>query len=270
VEFDLEGRERPRRLRMVRVPLPGSAGRPVGTLILLDDVTELTRSNQLAAWAEMARAIAHEIKNPLTPIQLSAEHLRQLLQDRGVLPDEKIEACVETVIKQVRTLYQIAGEFSAYAKLPVLEPEPHDPAEFMRETLSPYRSSPLGGIELVERYDAVPAVAIDYRVLSRAVVNLVENAIQAMPAGGRLEVHVSGPHDGHVEIGVGDNGTGLNPEVKRRLFEPYFSTKSSGTGLGLAIARRAVEAHRGTIEVDSAPGEGTRFRIRLPVIQAQP
>jgi two-component system nitrogen regulation sensor histidine kinase NtrY len=266
VEFDLENKGQPRRLRMVRVPLPGSAGRSVGTLILLDDVTELTRSNQLAAWAEMARSIAHEIKNPLTPIQLSAEHLLKLLDDRGVLPDDKIEACVETVIKQVRTLYEIAGEFSTYAKLPVLKPEPHDPAEFMRETMSPYRSSTLAGIELLETYEDVPKVAIDYRVLSRAVINLIENAIQAMPNGGRLDVSVTAAEDEFIEIGVDDNGTGLDPEVKRRLFEPYFSTKSSGTGLGLAIARQAIEAHQGTIDVDSTPGEGTRFRIRLPVI----
>jgi len=268
VEFDLEDADRPRRLRMVRVPLPGSAGRSVGTLILIDDVTELTRSNQLAAWAEMARAIAHEIKNPLTPIQLSAEHLLKLLGDRGVLPDEKIEACVETVIKQVRTLYEIAGEFSTYAKLPVLKPEPHDPAEFMRETMSPYRSATPAGIELKEAYDDVPRVAIDYRVLSRAVVNLIENAIQAMPDGGRLDVSVRAANGGFVEIGVSDNGIGLDPEVKRRLFEPYFSTKSSGTGLGLAIARQAIEAHHGTIEVDSSPGKGTRFRIRLPAIES--
>ncbi len=150
----------------------------------------------------------------------------------------------------------------------MLKPEPHDPAEFMRETMSPYRSSELAGIELAESYDDVPRVAIDYRVLSRAMINLVENAIQAMPDGGRLEVSVSASDGTSVEIAVSDNGVGLDPEVKRRLFEPYFSTKSSGTGLGLAIARRAIEAHNGTIEVDSAPGEGTRFRIRLPVTGA--
>jgi signal transduction histidine kinase len=137
----------------------------------------------------------------------------------------------------------------------------------MRETMSQYRSSTLAGIELVETYDDVPKVAIDSRVLSRAVVNLIENAIQAMPDGGRLDASVSAPNGEVVEIGVDDNGVGLDPEVRRRLFEPYFSTKSSGTGLGLAIARSAIEAHQGTIEVDSAPGKGTRFRIRLPAIK---
>ena len=266
VEFDLGDGEGTRRLRLVRVPLPGAEGRSVGALLLLDDVTELTRSNQLAAWAEMARAIAHEIKNPLTPIQLSTEHLRRLLKDRGVLPDDKVDACIETVIKQVRTLYEIAGDFATYAKLPVLAPEPHDPAEFMRETVAPYRGASLDDIELIETYEPTPRVAIDYRVLSRAVVNLVQNAIQAMPDGGQLRVRVGLTTDGDVELGVSDTGVGLDPEVTRRLFEPYFSTKSSGTGLGLAIARRAVEAHQGTIDVDSEPGSGTRFRIRLPAI----
>ena len=132
--------------------------------------------------------------------------------------------------------------------------------------ISPYRSSTLAGIEQSDTYDALPKLAIDYRVLSRAVINLIENAIQAMPNGGRLDISVTAVEDEFVEIAVDDNGTGLDPEVKRRLFEPYFSTKSSGTGLGLAIARQAIEAHQGTIVVDSTPGEGTRFRIRLPAI----
>ena len=142
------------------------------------------RSNQLAAWAEMARAIAHEIKNPLTPIQLSAEHLRRLLRDRGVLPSPQIEACLETIVKQVRALHEIAGEFSAYAKLPLLAPEPTDPAEFMRAVVAPYRSRTPPGIVIEERYAAVPPIAADRpRVLARAIVNLIENALQAMPAG---------------------------------------------------------------------------------------
>jgi two-component system nitrogen regulation sensor histidine kinase NtrY len=223
------------------------------------------RSNQLAAWAEMARAIAHEIKNPLTPIQLSTEHLRRLLIDRGVLPSTEIEACLETVIKQVRNLYDIAGEFSAYAKLPDLKPEPLDPVAFMRATIGPYRASGLSHVELDERYEPSGTVAIDPKVLGRAVVNLVENALEAMPDGGRLTISV-GPDEarGEVVLAVGDTGIGLDPEVRRRLFEPYFSTKSSGTGLGLAIVRRAVEAHHGRIELNTAVAGGTTFEIRLP------
>jgi two-component system nitrogen regulation sensor histidine kinase NtrY len=267
-EVDLQTEDQPRRFRFVRVELPDPAGGSVGTLVLLDDVTELMRSNQLAAWAEMARAIAHEIKNPLTPIQLSTEHLGRLLDDRheGATDDER--ACLETIIKQVRALYDIAGEFSAYAKLPVLAPEPTDPAAFMRDVVSPYRVSNPRGITVAERYDETPPMAADAKVLSRAVINLIENALQAMPGGGTLTVGVRhGDPDGPVELSVTDTGPGLSGEVRRRLFEPYFSTKSSGTGLGLAIARRAVEAHGGTIEVESVPQQGTTFRIHIPVHQ---
>jgi two-component system nitrogen regulation sensor histidine kinase NtrY len=267
-EFDFEREGEPHRYRLVRVALPDPAGGSLGSLLLLDDVTELMRSNQLAAWAEMARAIAHEIKNPLTPIQLSTEHLQRLLRDRGILPSKEIDACIETVIKQVRMLHQIAGEFSAYAKLPALTPEPADPITFMRETIGPYRAAKPSDIELHESYEPCGRVAIDEKVLARALVNLVENALQAMPEGGRLELSVEpDPSAAYALLSVSDSGVGLDAAVKKRLFEPYFSTKSSGTGLGLAIALRAVEAHKGRIEVESEPGQGTTFRIYLPILK---
>jgi len=264
-EIDLEREGAPRRLRVVRIDLPDPAGGSVGRLVLLDDVTELMRSNQLAAWAEMARAIAHEIKNPLTPIQLSTEHLQRLLRDRNVLPEPNIEACLDTVMKQVRTLYDIAGEFSAYAKLPALKPEPADAVAFMRAAAGPYRVAHPENVTLEERYEPSGRAAIDGKVLGRAVVNLIENALQAMSDGGTLTVAVA-PDDerNEVVLTVADTGVGLSAEVRRRLFEPYFSTKSSGTGLGLAIVRRAVEAHQGRIEVEAREGRGTAFRIHLP------
>ncbi|HKQ63013.1 MAG TPA: ATP-binding protein, partial [Candidatus Polarisedimenticolaceae bacterium] len=266
-DVDIPRAGNPQRLRLVQLDLPDPEGGPAGRLLLLDDVTELMRSNQLAAWAEMARSIAHEIKNPLTPIQLSTEHLKRLLRDRHLLPHAELDACLETVIKQVQALRQIAGEFSAYAKLPALAPQPTDPVEFMRETLRAYTAAAPAGVSIVERYAPAAAVAIDRRVLARAVVNLVENALQAMPEGGTLTVDVA-PLDGgrQVALSVADTGTGLDPEVARRLFEPYFSTKSGGTGLGLAIARRAVEAHGGEIEAQATPGGGTVFRIKLPAV----
>lgn len=263
-DVDLERDHNPRRFRFVRIPLPEPGG-DSGTLILLDDVTELMRSNQLAAWAEMARAIAHEIKNPLTPIQLSTEHLRRLLIDRRVLPSPEIEACLDTVIKQVRSLHEIAGEFSTYAKLPDLAPEAADPVALMRSVIGPYRAAHPPGVTF--RLDFVEAgtIKVDRRVLSRALVNLIENALHAMPDGGTLTVGVRPlPDSDEVELSVTDTGTGLDAEVKRRLFEPYFSTRSSGTGLGLAIVQRAVEAHRGRISVESEPGQGAAFRIVLP------
>ncbi len=268
VDADLAADE-PRRLRGVRVNLANVDGECFGTLILIEDVTELMRSNQLAAWAEMARAIAHEIKNPLTPIQLSTEHLARLLGDRAGGATAGERACLETIIKQVRTLHGIAGEFSAYAKLPVLQPQPTDPVAFMRGVVAPYRASCPPGLTIEERYVPAPAIAADVKVLSRAFVNLIENGLQAMPGGGTLTVAVAPGTNGGVELSVADTGPGLDPEARRRLFEPYFSTKSSGTGLGLAIARRAVEAHGGVIEAASARARGTTFRISIPARSAR-
>jgi nitrogen fixation/metabolism regulation signal transduction histidine kinase len=271
VDVDLEHGGKPRRLRFVRINLREASGRLAGTLILVDDVTELMRSNQLEAWAEMARAIAHEIKNPLTPIQLSTDHLRRVLRDHGVPAAPEIEACLNTVSNQVRALHDIAGEFSAFAKLPVLARAAADPVELMRDVIAPYRAARPPGIAIEEHYERVDAVAVDRKVLSRAVINLVENALQAMPDGGTLSVGVSRP-DGRAEVAltVADTGVGLSAEARRRLFEPYFSTKTSGTGLGLAIVRRAVEAHRGRVEIESEPARGTTVRILLPSIAAPP
>ena len=251
------------RLRVISVPLPGPGGEASGTLVLLDDVTSLTRSNQLAAWAEMARAIAHEIKNPLTPIQLSAEHMRRLLADRNVLPSPEIEGCLDAIVRQVRELRDIAGAFSTYARIPELTLEPVAAGAFLEEVASPYAAAPPEGVRFEVRGTPAPPILADRRLLARAVVNLIENALQAMPSGGDVTL-TSGPDGAGAFLAVSDTGPGLTPEARTRLFEPYFSTKSSGTGLGLAIARRVVEAHGGSIEVDAAPGAGTTFRIRVP------
>ena len=265
-EIDLRIPDSPRRIRVVRVALPDPEGGPPGALILLDDVTELARSSQLAAWAEMARAIAHEIKNPLTPIQLSAEHLERLLRDRGAIPDADLEACLRAILGQVRALREIAGEFSTYAKLPDLVPEPTGISAFVREAMAPYRAALPAGISLDERYGSDRECAVDRRSMGRALANLVENALHAMPAGGTLRVSTGDDVSaGEAYLVIEDTGTGLSPEARVRLFEPYFSTKSSGTGLGLAIVLRTVEAHGGRVDVESEPGRGTSFRVSLPL-----
>ena len=263
LEVDLASGEGTLRLRVVRVPLPDPAGGAAGSLVLLDDVTSLMRSNQLAAWAEMARAIAHEIKNPLTPIQLSTEHVRKLLNDRGILPLPEIDACLDTIVRKVRELRDISGAFSTYAKIPDLVLERVDPANFLREVTAPYRTAPPAGVRIEERHADAPMILADPIILARAIVNLIENALQAMPHGGTLTV-ASQPGDrGEVVLEVEDTGAGLTPQARARLFEPYFSTKSSGTGLGLAIVRRVVLGHGGTIDVTSTEGRGTTMRIRL-------
>jgi len=232
---------------------------------LAEQRADLVRRKQLEAWAEMARSIAHEIKNPLTPIQLSAEHVRRLLADRGVLPSPEIDACLDSIVRQVRDLRDISQAFSTYARLPDLVLEPADPSSFLAEVVAPYRAAPPPGIDVREAYGDAPPVRIDRRILSRALVNLVANAIEAMPRGGTLTVAArKDANGGGAILSVADTGVGIGPDARARLFEPYFSTKSSGTGLGLAIVRRVVEAHGGTIDVESEPGKGTTFTIRLP------
>jgi signal transduction histidine kinase len=264
IEVDVGPKDRIVRLRIVRVPLPDPAGGDTGSLVLLDDVTDQMRIHQLAAWAEMARAIAHEIKNPLTPIQLSAEHARRLLADRGVLPSPEIEACLDTIARQVRELREISSAFSAYAKIPDLTLTRLDPAAFLAEVVAPYRIASPPGLRVEEELGAVPEILADRRVLARAVVNLIENALQAMPEGGTLRVVAKTFDENRIALEIEDTGPGLAPEIRARLFEPYFSTKTSGTGLGLAIARRMVETHGGTIEAGPRAAGGTVFRIVLP------
>ena len=256
------------RLRSVAMPLRESDAGSPGRIFLVEDVTDVMRSNRLEAWAEMARGIAHEIKNPLTPIQLSAEHLLRVRGGGdGGAHDPVLRECVDTILEQVRTLREISSDFSTYARLPILRKAPADVSEVVRATLAPYQSSAPAGVEVAVDAQPLPPLDIDARVLKRALVNLVENAIQAMEGGGRLAVtvrRVDEPGGPWAEIVIADTGIGMDEATRARVFEPYFSTRDSGVGLGLAIARRAVEEHGGTITAESSPGRGTRMIVRLP------
>jgi signal transduction histidine kinase len=256
------------RLRSVALPLRESEAGRGGRIFLVEDVTDVMRSNRLEAWAEMARGIAHEIKNPLTPIQLSAEHLLRVRGDgRAGADDPVLRECVDTILTQVRVLREISSDFSTYARLPVLRKAPVDLPELVRATLGPYRSSAPASLEIAVDAQPLPPVELDERVMRRALVNLVENAIQAMEGGGRLAVAVrraDEPAGPWAEIVVADTGIGMDEATRARIFEPYFSTRDSGVGLGLAITRRAVEEHGGTITAESSPGRGTRMIVRLP------
>jgi len=255
------------RLRSVALPLRESEAGSPGRIYLVEDVTDVMRSNRLEAWAEMARGIAHEIKNPLTPIQLSAEHLLRVSGDARGGVDPVLRECVDTILAQVRTLREISSDFSTYARLPVLRKTRVDLGELVRATLAPYRTSAPAGLEVAIDTQPLPPIELDARVLQRALVNLVENAIQAMEGGGRLTVSVRRAVEGGTpwaEIVVADTGIGMDEATRARVFEPYFSTRDSGVGLGLAITRRAIEEHGGTIGAESSPGRGTRMTVRLP------
>ena len=230
---------------------------------------DLERTKKLEAWAEMARQVAHEVKNPLTPIQLSTEHLLRVYDDPQVDFREVLKRCSETILQQVKTLREISREFSSFASRFILNPEPTDLGQLVRETLEPYRQAPPPGVRIdIDLAPSLPLVALDRRLIQRTLINLVENSLNAINGGGRVRVSVHpGPSDDGrwVEMEVADDGVGIAPEVRARIFEPYFSTRASGTGLGLAIVRKAVEEHGGDISVESERGQGTRVVVRLPV-----
>jgi signal transduction histidine kinase len=226
---------------------------------------ELERTNRLEAWADMARQVAHDIKNPLTPIQLSAEHLRRVHHDRGEPLSPVLEACVTTILSQVRLLRQISSEFSSFATSPVAKLAPAQINEVVTEVLEPYRAASPSGVAIeASLAPGLPIVPLDRTLLARALVNVVENALHAMPSGGQLTLSTMAA-DGVIGVEVADTGIGMDEEARARLFEPYFSTRAAGTGLGLTIAKRNVELNNGTIEVESAPGAGTLVRLRFPV-----
>jgi signal transduction histidine kinase len=226
---------------------------------------QLERTHRLEAWAEMARQVAHEIKNPLTPIQLSAEHLQRVHADRGEPMGPVLEGCVTTILGQVRLLRQIAAEFSSFASSPTARRAPADPVRLVHDVVEPYR------IGLADRLDIrndvqppLPPVNVDRTLVARALANIVENALHAMPGPGTIHL-TSHVDDGFVEVSVADTGVGMDEEALARVFEPYFSTKTTGTGLGLPIARRNIELSGGSISVESAKGRGTTVTIKLPL-----
>ena len=224
---------------------------------------DLERSNRRAAWADMARQVAHEVKNPLTPIQLAAEHLRRVWEDSRAEFGPTLESCTRTILEQVRALRSIVTEFSAYARPPVMAQESADLAAAATAAARPYQAVLPPGVSLQVDARPVPAVRGDRRLLERAIVNLIENALQAVGEKGRVRLEV-GTSDGQVEVSVEDDGPGMPKEVRNRAFEPFFSTKTGGSGLGLPLVRKIAEDHGGVVRLESEPGR-TRAVMRLPL-----
>jgi two-component system, NtrC family, nitrogen regulation sensor histidine kinase NtrY len=235
--------------------------------------SELERTQRLEAWADMARQVAHDIKNPLTPIQLSAEHAQRVNIDRGRPLSPVLDECVAAILSQVRLLRQISAEFSSFASSPTPRPEPTLVAALIQDVVAPYRTGLAHRIAIDVRADEpLPPVMIDRTLFARALTNVIENALHAMPGTGRLtiasRVDAAAPHAVIVEIS--DTGAGMDQEALNRIFEPYFSTKATGTGLGLTIAKRNVELNGGTIDVRSERGVGTTVTLILPVAGQAP
>jgi two-component system, NtrC family, nitrogen regulation sensor histidine kinase NtrY len=243
----------------------------LGYVLVFEDLSDLLRAQKQAAWREVARRVAHEIKNPLTPIALSAERIHRHLK-RGAAPDaaslEVIRTCAETIRNAVETVRTLVDEFSVLARFPASRPQPASLNNLVEGALIMFNGR-LEGIRLrTELAHDLPAVMADPEAIKRAVANLVDNAAEAMQDAILKEITIStslvASRDA-VELVVSDTGQGVSRDVKERLFLPYFSTKQRGTGLGLAIVSRIVEDHHGSIRVEENKPFGSRFVVELPV-----
>jgi len=245
-------------------------GQGLGYVLAFEDLSELLRAQKQAAWREVARRVAHEIKNPLTPISLSAERIRRHL-GRGT-PDaaslEALHGCAETIASAVDTVRTLVDEFSTLARFPTAQPRPADINSIVESTLAMFNGR-LENIRVRTRLapDLPPAMA-DPEAIKRALSNLVDNAAEAMQNTAFREIQIStalvASRDA-IEIVVADTGHGVTRELKERLFLPYFSTKKRGTGLGLAIVSRIVEDHHGSIRVEENRPIGAKFVVELPL-----
>ena len=243
-----------------------------GYVVVFEDLSDLLKAQKQAAWREVARRVAHEIKNPLTPIALSAERIQRHL-DRATAKEpvslDVVRSCADTIASAVETVRQLVDEFSTLARFPVAKPKPADINEIIESALSMFNGR-LDGISLHKSLGAdLPQVLADHEAIKRAVANLVDNAAEASQNSIVREIEISttlvASRDA-VEIMVSDTGHGVTRELKEKLFLPYFSTKKRGTGLGLAIVNRIVEDHHGSIRVEENQPMGTRFIVELPVV----
>ncbi|MBB4001513.1 MAG: PAS domain-containing sensor histidine kinase [Aurantimonas endophytica] len=267
-EVKLRIRQRERALA-VRITSSEEAEGAQSSVVTIDDITDLVDAQRTSAWADVARRIAHEIKNPLTPIQLSAERIRRRYGKRVEDDREVFDRCIETIIRQVSDIGRMVDEFSTFARMPKPRMETIDLREALREAVF-MREMGDHGIDFAAEIPTEPMLgAYDIRLLSQAFGNLVKNAVESLEAagtsGGKITIRAEAGTDRH-RIDIIDNGRGFPTEDRDRLLEPYMTTREKGTGLGLAIVRKIIEDHGGTIALDDAPDQphGAMVRITLP------
>jgi two-component system nitrogen regulation sensor histidine kinase NtrY len=237
----------------------------LGTVVVFDDLTQLMKAQRMAAWREVARRIAHEIKNPLTPIKLSAQRLRKRYLSRFGEDEKVFDECTGMIIKSVDELKTLVDEFSSFARMPAAQPTPNNLNEIIREALMLYQEAHRDVAFAFQPDEAIPLLRLDRDQIKRVLINLLDNAVAAVEGGGDIRIETC--YDQELRMAtltVADTGHGIAPEDKPRLFEPYFSTKKSGTGLGLAIVTTIVSDHGGFIRVKDNEPKGTVFIIEFP------
>jgi len=268
VTIGREGREI--HLAAAATALVGAGGHVEGRVLVVDDVTPLIRAQRVAAWRDVARRLAHEIKNPLTPIQLSAERLKRHFRDAPPNARSLVDECTTAIVTEVEALKNLVDEFAQFARMPAPRTVPSDLNALVEDALSLYAGL-FPHIAIERALDqSLPPVRIDTEQIRRVMINLIDNAIEALNASGAEApaVRVATSHDaanGVARLVVADNGPGIPAADRDKLFMPYYSTKLRGSGLGLAIVRRIVAEHGGSIEAADETPRGTRFVIELPV-----
>lgn len=250
--------------------LEDEQGNPVGFVLVFDNLTKMEKMQRMAAWREVARRIAHEIKNPLTPIQLSAQRLRrrypEILREKNNVFDQ----CTSTIITQVDELKRLVSEFSQFARMPKVQKSQENLTDLTQKTLFLYREAHKHISFSCQAIDPIPVFSFDGEQIKRCLINLLDNAVAVLPEGGTIALELSlDSEKENVFIKVSDDGPGISKENKLKLFEPYFSTKKTGTGLGLAIVSTIVADHSGYIRVQDNEPSGSVFIIELPLLSRQ-
>ncbi len=238
----------------------------LGLVLVFEDLTHIQKAQRAAAWREVARRIAHEIKNPLTPIQLSAQRLRKRYKNRFASDGKVFDECTKVIINQTEEIKNLVNEFAKFARMPASNPLPNDLNKVVRESVSLFKESQKNiSFKLTER-NKIPVFDLDKDQMQRAIVNILDNAVDAIEDKGNINIETT--YDKILQtarVEIADTGCGIPQEEKSKLFEPYFSTKKSGTGLGLSIVSTIISDHNGYIRVRDNYPKGTRFIIELPV-----
>ncbi|MBC2695921.1 MAG: HAMP domain-containing protein [Desulfobacteraceae bacterium] len=261
LKLTIEGR--PRSFMIHVNELKDNSGNHMGIVMVFDDLTDLEKAQRMIAWREVARRIAHEVKNPLTPITLSAQRLKRKYSEK--INEPIFEECTQMIIDHVDMIRNLVNEFSTFARFPTANPEPCELPPIIEESVALYKESHQNINFKVIILDKIPSINLDRQQIKQAMINLVDNAIVAIKKQGNIVITLA--HDPilkMVRIEVSDDGAGISDEDKTRLFEPYFSTKKSGMGLGLTIVSTIIADHNGMIRVQDNQPKGAKFVIELP------
>jgi two-component system, NtrC family, nitrogen regulation sensor histidine kinase NtrY len=246
-------------------------GNYMGLVLVFEDLTQLQKAERAAAWREVARRMAHEIKNPLTPIQLSAQRLQKKYGDTMGEGAGVFHECTQTIVNQVEVLKNLVNAFSRYARMPVTDPKPNDLNAVIGEAVILFQDAHKDIRFEFHKSDDIPLVNIDNEQIKRVMVNLLDNAVAALNApDGQIEIRTFYNRDNHhAVVEVADNGCGVPPSFKVKIFEPYFSTKRSGSGLGLAIVTSIISDHQGEISIRDNQPRGTVVKFELPTFEGE-